>query len=207
MHHTTTNIMRKAVPVLATVALFTACSGGNDQQSVADTGAGMSATPAAAPAAAPAASGVTDPQIAAIVVAANNADIEGGRLAAAKSTNPQVKEFAERMITDHEGVNKAATELVTRLGVTPEETDASRQQTQSGEQVRTRLQGLSGAEFDRAYIANEVTYHQGLLDAIDQLLLPSAQNADLKFLLEQTRPAVVAHLQHAQQLQTSLGQG
>jgi putative membrane protein len=191
---------RHMVLSLTAVAAIAACGGPDREQSAADTAAALMAAPAASPAT-PA---VSDPQIAAIVVAANNADIEAGRLAASKSENPKVKEFAQRMITDHGGVNKAATELVTKLGVTPEESPASEQQKQAGEQNRETLTGKSGAEFDRAYIANEVTYHQGLLDAIDTTLLPSVQNAELKALLEQTRPAVEAHLTHAQELQSSL---
>ena len=62
----------------------------------------------------------TDPQIAAIVVTANQVDIDAGNLAQAKSKNKGVKEFAQRMVTDHSGVNKSATDLVTRLHVTPE---------------------------------------------------------------------------------------
>ena len=198
--------MKKFALALMTGGALAACTA-NEQKQASDTAA-MTPTPSAA-AATPAASGaaaVTDPQIAAIVVAANNADIEGGRLAASKSTNAKVKEFANRMITDHGGVNKAAAALVTKLGVTPEESPASRQQTESGERARQSLQGKTGAEFDRAYIANEVTYHENLLGAIDKVLLPSAQNAELKGLLEQTRPAVVAHLKHAQELHASLAQ-
>ena len=199
--------MKNVALALMTGLVLTACTAGEQQQTSADTAAAPAASPspAAGSAGATGASTVTDPQIAAIVVAANNADIEGGRLAASKSTNAKVKEFAQRMITDHTGVNKAATDLVTKLGVTPEESPASRQQTQAGQQSRSTLQAMSGAEFDRAYIANEVTYHQGLLDAIDNTLIPSAQNAELKALLQQTRPAVVAHLKHAQELQASLG--
>lgn len=200
--------MKKTVLSLMVLATLTACGGGEDaaqtgeETATLDTAAAPAA-PAEGPAAAPAGA-VTDPQIAAIVVAANNADIEAGRLAASKGTNPQVKEFANRMITDHSAVNKSATELVTRLGVTPEENPTSQQLTQGGEQHRSRLQGLSGAEFDRAYADHEVTYHQQVLDAIDNTLIPNAQNAELKTLLQQTRPAIQAHLQHAKQLQSSL---
>ena len=184
---------------LSAVVLLGAC--GTKDDKMADTSAPAMAEPAPAPAA-PA---VTDPQIAAIVVAANDADIEGGRQAASKSKNAGVKAFAQRMITDHGGVNKAAKALVTKLNVTPEESDASRQQKTTGEQTRETLKGKTGADFDRAYIANEITYHEGLLDAIDKLLLPSAQNAELKALLDQTRPAVVSHLKAAQDLKVSLG--
>jgi putative membrane protein len=109
------------------------------------------------------------------------------------------------MITDHTGVNKAATDLVTKLGVTPEPNATSQKLTADGEASRTTLQGQSGAAFDKAYVDQEVAYHQAVLDAIDQTLIPNAQNAELKALLEQTRPAVAAHLDHARQLQTQLG--
>jgi predicted outer membrane protein len=67
--------------------------------------------------------------------------------------------------------------------VTPEENPTSQQFRQAGQQNRNALQGMSGAEFDRAYIANEVTYHQTVLDAIDNTLIPNAQNAELRALL------------------------
>jgi putative membrane protein len=151
------------------------------------------------------AAAVTDPQIAAIVVAANTVDIEAGKLAQSKTKNEKVKQFADTMITDHTAVNKAAVELVTKLGVTPEESETSRALTASGEQTRARLSGLSGKEFDREYIANEVAYHKLVIDAVDKTLIPNAQNAELKATLVSVRPALVAHLEHAEQLQAALG--
>ena len=198
--------MYRALAAAAVLAL--AACGGSDAD--ADAQASADTTSVSAPAAettpqAPAAPAVTDPQIAAIVVAANQVDIDAGELAKEKGADPRVKEFAQRMITDHSGVNQAASDLVGKLGVTPEPNATSQKLTSDGEANRTALQGQSGAAFDQAYIANEVAYHQAVLDAIDQTLIPNAQNAELKALLEQTRPAVAAHLDHARQLQTSLG--
>src|SRR3954470_3704744 len=68
----------------------------------------------------------TDPQIAMIAVTADNVDIEAGKLAASKTSNPKVKEFADLMVRDHTSVNKKATALATKLKVTPEESDTSR---------------------------------------------------------------------------------
>lgn len=198
--------MNRIVAAAVALALTAACgdSAGDGQASTADTSAAAApAAEAAAPA--PAAPAVTDPQIAAIVVAANDVDIRAGELARERSTSAGVKAFAERMITDHTGVNKAASDLVGRLGVTPEPNATSQKLTSDGEQARAALQGLSGAAFDRAYVDGEVAYHQAVLDAIDQTLIPSAGNAELKALLEQTRPAVAAHLDHARQLQGTLG--
>ena len=146
-----------------------------------------------------------DAQIASIVATANQVDIDAGRLAASKSSNKDVKEFAQRMVTDHAGVNKAAGELVTRLKVKPESNRTSDSLRHGGEDTLKRLKALNGAEFDRAYVNNEVSYHQTVLEALDKSLIPSAHNAELKALLVKVRPAFVAHLEHAKDLQSRLG--
>jgi putative membrane protein len=151
-----------------------------------------------------AAAGPNDAQIAAIVVTANQVDIDAGKLAASKSHNADVKGFAERMITDHTGVNKAAVDLVTKLKVTPEDNATAQSLKAGGEKNVENLKGLKGAAFDKAYVAHEVAYHQQVLDAMDQVLIPSAQNAELKALLVKVRPAFEAHLAHAKKIEASL---
>ena len=148
--------------------------------------------------------GPTDAQIAAIVVTANQVDIDAGKLAKEKSKTKEVQEFAERMIVDHGGVNQAATDLVKKLGVKPEKSPTSESLQKGGDDNLAALKKLSGAAFDKAYIDHEVAYHQAVLDAVDKTLIPSASNAELKALLVKVRPAFVAHLEHAKQLQGSL---
>jgi putative membrane protein len=150
------------------------------------------------------AQGINDAQIASIVVAANQVDIDAGKLANAKSTNADVKTFAQLMISDHTAVNKAATELVTKLKVTPEDNPTSKSLKSGGEENVAQLKSLNGAAFDKAYIDHEVTYHQQVIDALDKTLIPGAKNAELKALLVKTRPTFVAHLEHAKQLQAKL---
>lgn len=149
-------------------------------------------------------SGPTDPQIAAIVVAANQADIDAGKLAESKTQSKDVKAFAERMVADHTSVNQSAVSLVQKLGVTPEANPTSDSLKQGGEANIANLKSLQGAQFDRAYIDHEVTYHEQVLDALDKTLIPSAKNAELKALLVKVRPAFVAHLDHAKHVQASL---
>lgn len=147
---------------------------------------------------------VDDAQIAAIVVAANQVDIDAGKLAQAESTNPEVKEFAEKMVTDHESVNKSAVDLVKKLNVTPQENDTSRSLKEGGKENIAKLQKLDGAAFDKAYVSHEVAYHEQVIEAIDETLIPNASNAELKDLLVKVRPAFVEHLEHAKHLQASL---
>ena len=146
----------------------------------------------------------TDPQIAAIVVTANQVDIDAGKLAEMKGSNDEVKAFGKQMAADHARVNASAVELVTKLKVTPEENATSKSLKAGGEKNVANLKSLSGAAFDKAYIANEVTYHQQVLDAVDKVLIPSAKNEELKALLVKVRPAFLAHLEHAKKVQASL---
>lgn len=147
---------------------------------------------------------ITDPQIAAIVVTANQVDVDAGKVAKKKSKNPEVKKFANQMVVDHSAVNKSAVDLVTKLKVTPEESDTSRSLKKGGEENLVALKKLKGSAFDKAYVDHEVAYHEAVLNAIDKTLIPSAQNEELKALLVKVRPAFVAHLEHAKQIQSSL---
>jgi putative membrane protein len=150
-------------------------------------------------------SGPNDAQIAAIVVTANQVDIDAGKLAEVKSKNKDVKAFGKMMVTDHTGVNKSATDLVTRLQVKPEDNPTAQSLKAGGAENVKHLKTLSGAAFDKAYVDHEVDYHQQVIDAMDKTLIPSAQNAELKALLVKVRPAFIAHLDHAKQLQAKLG--
>jgi putative membrane protein len=145
-----------------------------------------------------------DAQIASIVVTANQVDIDAGKLAEARAAKADVKQFARLMVTDHSGVNKQASDLVTRLHVTPQDNDTSKSLQDGGDKNLANLKTLKGAAFDKTYVDHEVAYHQAVLDAIDKTLIPNASNADLKALLVKVRPAIAAHLEHAQHLQASL---
>ena len=147
---------------------------------------------------------INDAQIASIVVAANQVDIVAGELAVARGGNAEVRAFGQQMIDAHTGVNKSAVELVTKLKVTPEDNATSQALKAGGEKNVANLKGLTGAAFDRAYVAQEVAYHQQVLDAVDKTLIPGAKNAELKALLVKVRPAFVAHLEHAKHLQAKL---
>ena len=145
-----------------------------------------------------------DAQIAGIVVTANTVDTDAGKLAQKMSKNKEVKQFGKQMVTDHTGVNKQATALVKKLKVKPEDSDTSKSLKDGGDANISKLKGLKGAEFDKAYVENEVTYHQAVIDALDKTLIPNAKNAELKDMLEKVKPAFVAHLEHAKQIQQAL---
>ena len=165
----------------------------------------LGTTGAFAQGAAPASAGPTDPQIAHIVVTANQVDIDAGKLAQSKAKSKDVRAFGKRMVTDHSGVNKQATALVKKLKVTPEDNPTSQSLKKGGADNLANLKGLKGAAFDKAYIDHEVAYHEQVIDAIDKVLVPNAKNAELKDLIVKVRPAFVAHLEHAKKIQATLG--
>jgi putative membrane protein len=151
-----------------------------------------------------AAAAPNDAQIAMIAVTADTVDIDAGKMAAQKSENKAVKEFAETMVRDHGAVNAKAIALAKKLDVTPEESATSKSLKSGGETEMAKLKGLTGAAFDKAYVDNEVSYHEAVAGVLDKTLLPNTKNAELKSLLESARPIFVSHLEHAKMLQKSL---
>jgi len=196
-------IARLMTRAFALVAAFVLVACSRKESAMRDTTA--AAETAAAPAAPPAAPAPNDAQIAHIAVTANSIDSTAGAMAVQKGSSKDVKDFGRMMVRDHGAVNKEAVALAKKLNLTPEDNETSRNLMSSAEQSRSSMQGMTGAAFDRAYIDNEVTFHQTVLDALDKTLIPNAQNAELKALLEKVRPNIAGHLERARQIQSTLG--
>jgi putative membrane protein len=147
---------------------------------------------------------LTDAEIAHIAVTANAIDAELGELARERATNEAVVGFAERMIAEHTAVNEQAAVLAGRLDLTPRNNAVSRALREEAAATRAELERLRGASFDRAYMEHEIAYHGAVLEALDDVLIPGATNAELRSLLETVRPVVAAHLEHARQIRDSL---
>ena len=147
---------------------------------------------------------VTDPQIAHIAYTAGVIDVAAAKQALAKSTNKDVKAFAEDMVRDHEAVNKQALDLVKKLNVSPEDNDTSKTLSKNAAAKLDELGKLNGAAFDKAYVANEVAYHKAVNSALETQLIPSASNAELKSLLQTGLKIFQGHQQHAEHVAASL---
>jgi putative membrane protein len=144
------------------------------------------------------------PQIAHVAYTAGVIDIEAAKLAIAKSKNSEVLDFAQAMLRDHEAVNVQALELVKKLNVTPEDNDTSKSLAQAATDGRAALGKLDGAAFDRAYLDNEIAYHKQVNGALETVLIPAAQNAELKGLLQTGLKLFQGHQQHAEHVAASL---
>lgn len=148
---------------------------------------------------------LSDAEVAHVAVTANSIDIELARLAQSRTADDQVRGFAGTMITDHTAVNEQAAALAGRLGVTPSDNALSQTLLKGAAEARGTIEALRGAAFDRAYMDREIAYHQAVLDALDGLLIPTTENAELRQLLVDVRPAIAAHLEHAKMVRTALG--
>ena len=148
----------------------------------------------------------SDEDIAAILLAANYTDISYAKLVTpVRTQTAAVQDFAKQMLTDHTGVNQKANDLFAAINLTPEDNLTSLDFRDESATKRDIMRELSGRAFDSTYITNEISYHTKLLDALDKVLIPGSRNLQLKQFLTNIRPAVAAHLGHAQDVRTTLG--
>ena len=150
------------------------------------------------------AAGPSDHQIAHIAYTAGQLDLEAGKQALAKSNSKTVRSFAETMVRDHAAVNEQALALVKKLGVTPQANAMSEALTRQAKEKALELSKLRGSAFDRAYVQNEVAFHRTVNGALSTTLIPGADNAELKSLLETGLTLFQEHQKHAEHLEKNL---
>jgi putative membrane protein len=145
------------------------------------------------------ASKLDDPTIVAIFDAANTWDIQTGDLAVKKGSTKTVKDFGAMLSRDHKNVRQQGRDLAAKLKVTPTP-PKDFALAKAHADAMNKLEGLSGKEFDKAFLQNEVDYHQAVIDAVTATLLPSLQNAEVKDLVTKVAPAFAAHRDAAKNL-------
>ncbi len=147
---------------------------------------------------------LTDNQILGFTHAANVGEIEQGKLAQTKAKDSKVKAFAAMMVKDHTDADNKGKALAKKANLKPEPSPVTESLKTGAEAATTTLKSEMGADFDRGYVDTQVKEHQEVLDTLDQKLIPSATNADLKTYLADVRDAVAMHLQHAEDLQKQM---
>lgn len=144
---------------------------------------------------------LSDEEVAHVAVVANQIDIAYAEIAREKSKDSDILKFAETMTNDHNAVINQASALVKKLNVTPKENSVSQKLLADAEETKKTLRTKSGKAFNKAYIDNEVAYHKAVISAVEGLLIPEAENAELKALLQNVVPALKTHLEHAEMVQ------
>ncbi|RXJ49965.1 DUF4142 domain-containing protein [Gelidibacter gilvus] len=147
---------------------------------------------------------LTDPEIASVAVTANQIDVDYGNIALNKTQNEDARKFAQTMIADHTSIIDQAVALANKLGVTPKDNAVTQSLTAGAEKMKNELNGKTGTVFDKAYIDNEVSYHEAVISTIKNVLIPQTQNAELKDLLQSVMPLLEHHLEMAKMAQSKL---
>jgi putative membrane protein len=128
-------------------------------------------------------------------------EVEASRLALEKSTDANVRGFAQHMIDDHTRAGNALKTAATQEGLSvPADVDAAH------ESVVDRLKGLSGADFDKAYKAQMLKDHQEAVALFEKESRDAAQTAIDRFAAA-TLPTLQSHLKMAQDLEKGLPAG
>ena len=200
-------LFRTPLAALCAVVLVAGCSKGDkaaDSSKAADSASAANASAPATPVAAtPAAPALTDPNIVALLDAANAADSANGSVAATKGTAAEVKSFAKDMMRDHHALRKAGQDLAKKLNVTPVMPAGDTSEAAAAAWKDSLTTMPAGAAWDKAYIDHEVAYHTAVLQTA-QTALGAAQNPELKSLIEKAAPNIQAHLDHAKSIQSKL---
>ncbi|HEX6536650.1 MAG TPA: DUF4142 domain-containing protein [Gemmatimonadaceae bacterium] len=148
-----------------------------------------------------AAGGWSDADVLAWLTAANNGEISEGKLAERKATNPAVKSFARRMVTDHTQMLKEGNALAKKLKVDPNTStkDDVKDLMKDNQDAVQDLSKKTGKDFDEDYMEKQVDDHQKVVDKLNDLS-GKTQNAQLKALMQKALPKVQSHLNSAKDI-------
>lgn len=128
------------------------------------------------------------------IAQANMAEIELGKLAQEKAKSREVKDFGKHMVEDHGAKLDENKQLAEKKGAKLPQAPNKEQQA-----AKSKLEKLSGADFDRAYSKQMVDDHQKTLKLV-QDTAKNAKNPELKAAAEKAAPGVEKHLQMAKGL-------
>ena len=158
--------------------------------------AGTSAMAANAPAAAP----MTDAGIFAMLAAANQGEIDAGKMAETKATNASVKSFAHDMVTAHTAMLNDGNTLAKKLNITPDAAAADSIHSMNASTAESLNAAAKGPAFDSTYVNAQVNGHEYVLNLIKRAE-GAAQNADLKAALTSAESKVQSHLDRIKNIQ------
>src|SRR4051812_13319272 len=111
--------------------------------------------------------------------AIHKAEIDHGTLALQKAQDPRVKAVAQKVVADHKARMAKDDKITGAIGITPRDNSVSKEIANAADAETDRLYGVSGDEFDRAYIDGQVSYYRTALDVFDRRLLPNIKDPDV----------------------------
>jgi putative membrane protein len=197
--------MRSALLPAAALALLTFCSPGNNRQSdtgMAGDGSGGMSSHDTAPSSAPAPSATdtgagteaTPQAILSQMNVSNTMEIQLSRMASKQATSPAVKRIGTQLVTDHSKNRQEVTALAKKLNVSLTPSTGGSVTASDSAAMPAELRGASGAEFDRAFVQQQIQLHQNNIQKIQNQMLPAVEEPQLKAYLQKTLKAMQGHL-------------
>ena len=180
---------------------------GGTTASTASGGTGGSAGGAAgstAGAGGQAAQAVRDEEIAAILTAANNGEVQQGNVAVTKAVSPAVRMYAQDLVAMHTAAQTRLNGVITATNLNPAENATASDLTLASSKLVAKLQAADLDAFDMTYIQAQIDTHRQVLTLIDERLLPSVKSDALRTEITLTREAVVQHLNRGRAIASTL---
>jgi putative membrane protein len=122
------------------------------------------------------------------------AQVELGQLAAQKSSDPQIKQFGQKMVNDHTQLGDAMKKVAKQMDVNPPQKLSSKDKA-----TVAKLSALNGDAFDKAYIKDMVKDHKQDEKAFKQEAM-NTSNPALKNVASQGAQMIAGHLQMIEQI-------
>lgn len=148
--------------------------------------------------------GVTDAEALGIYIQVNGFDVETALLGRAQAASRAVRDLAAQVAFDHIGVRQAAFDLAVRCKVSPALPSSRDAAAIEHGRAMAQLVALKGASFDSVYLHQEVAFHRAAIDAVKQVLEPSATCPALKAHFRDILPALEHHLAVTEELARAL---
>lgn len=147
---------------------------------------------------------MTDAEIIHVARTLNQGEVDTSQPAVEKASNAEVREFAQRMVSDHQREIQNLEREARDARLTPLPNDTSSKLQKKTQEMTVKLKTKDGQEFDRAYMKGQIKLHEKALSELDDRLIPSAQNGRIRGYLTQMRTIVNQHLIDAKAIEQSL---
>ncbi|HEX6039055.1 DUF4142 domain-containing protein [Longimicrobium sp.] len=150
----------------------------------------------------------SDANVAASASSSNMDEIQTSQLAVQRAQNPQVRQFAEMMVSQHGQFESEMNAMLQAKGMAPMDNAWSGTLKRHLPPTLQMLQSMQGAQFDLAYMVHQVGAHEMTLHALDTTLIPNTRDPEMAAMLrDRVRPAVADHHQRAMQIVAMLRAG
>lgn len=144
---------------------------------------------------------LNDAQIAGVVTAVNQGEIDLARMALERADSQNVRDYAQLMIRDHQQAQDALQQIQQSAAFSTASSNVRRNLTSQVATLRRDLERMSGPSFEREYLRSQVALHDQAIRLSDERLLREAQSEELRDFLTELRPILENHREIARRVQ------